>query len=460
MMGDDNLDRNLVAILFPGIVKNDDKALECLGGVRNISHVHSKSNKRLGLSFQPDNPYIRKIYSEPKTTSGVLIKVRIKKCKINNELKKEVVSTTIIGRVKKVFKFDSLSEFQYLPVQTEGAGDGTPKCFLEDLLPTGLDTVDFLSKSVPLFIVPSVFTRTDRNVSYSYTDKKYITKEPNPETSDDVHQKKRAERGIPISRFVFNLTNNIPNSPPEHYLEQKRLKVAASPEIEKEFQIICELFKQRPIWSSNLIKYHTKLKLQSVKLLMPCLAFFIKDGPWRSSWVKYGYDPRKNPEARMYQILDFRVRHAGGIHSMVKKDVGPVNKKGDSVRSVAKRIRTARPTSNDEITLRHVIFKPGMIPPQRQIFFQICDLDIPEAKEMLSMDPPAGYMCHEKHGWLPPNAADTLRGHVFRYVKEAIISNNMKFEQDDSEGDLNSDDEIAGTLVSEVKTELGSMNPE
>lgn len=35
------------------------------------------------------------------------------------------------------------------------------------------------------------------------------------------------------------------------------------------------------------------------------------DGPWRGSWVKYGYDPRKDPEARKYQILDFRVRHTG-----------------------------------------------------------------------------------------------------------------------------------------------------
>ena len=31
-------------------------------------------------------------------------------------------------------------------------------------------------------------------------------------------------------------------------------------------------------------------------------------GPWRSLWVRLGYDPRKIPEAKKYQVLDFRIR--------------------------------------------------------------------------------------------------------------------------------------------------------
>lgn len=31
-------------------------------------------------------------------------------------------------------------------------------------------------------------------------------------------------------------------------------------------------------------------------------------GPWRSLWVRFGYDPRKHPEAKIYQVLDFRIR--------------------------------------------------------------------------------------------------------------------------------------------------------
>lgn len=31
-------------------------------------------------------------------------------------------------------------------------------------------------------------------------------------------------------------------------------------------------------------------------------------GPWRSLWIRFGYDPRKHPEAKIYQVLDFRIR--------------------------------------------------------------------------------------------------------------------------------------------------------
>lgn len=35
------LDRELVCVLFPGVVKNDEKALQCLGGLKVISQVYS-----------------------------------------------------------------------------------------------------------------------------------------------------------------------------------------------------------------------------------------------------------------------------------------------------------------------------------------------------------------------------------------------------------------------------------
>lgn len=39
VMDSSNLNRALVCVLFPGIVKNEDKAVQCLGGARGISQV-------------------------------------------------------------------------------------------------------------------------------------------------------------------------------------------------------------------------------------------------------------------------------------------------------------------------------------------------------------------------------------------------------------------------------------
>lgn len=68
---------------------------------------------RLGLSFQPDNPYVKKIYADTHKTAGVLLKVRVKKVKANDEIKREVVSTSVIGRVNFIYKFECKSEDHY-----------------------------------------------------------------------------------------------------------------------------------------------------------------------------------------------------------------------------------------------------------------------------------------------------------------------------------------------------------
>ena len=39
-----------------------------------------------------------------------------------------------------------------------------------------------------------------------------------------------------------------------------------------------------------------------------CLSCLQITGPWRSLWIRFGYDPRKHPEAKIYQVLDFRIR--------------------------------------------------------------------------------------------------------------------------------------------------------
>lgn len=47
------------------------------------------------------------------------------------------------------------------------------------------------------------------------------------------------------------------------------------------------------------------------------VAYFYNSGPWRMTWVRFGFDPRKDPKARIYQTLDYRIRTAGRIISLV-----------------------------------------------------------------------------------------------------------------------------------------------
>ncbi|XP_055730437.1 general transcription factor 3C polypeptide 5-like [Salvelinus fontinalis] len=68
------------------------------------------------------------------------------------------------------------------------------------------------------------------------------------------------------------------------------------------------MFESWPIWSRNSVKANLDIHPYKLKLLLPIVAYYMVTGPWRSLWVRFGYDPRKTTEAKKYQVLDFRIR--------------------------------------------------------------------------------------------------------------------------------------------------------
>ncbi|XP_041980297.1 general transcription factor 3C polypeptide 5 [Aricia agestis] len=434
-----NMHRELTCVLFPGVVKNDDKALQCMGGIKTISQVHSQSNKkRLGLSFQYDNPYVKKMHADVQPAFGVLFKIKVKKKKVGNEIKREVISTTAMGSVKKIYKFESMSDFQYLPVMPTVPGGNQFKCVLEDILPSGLEDVNALLNPCPSYILPANFTRIDKSTNYYYTDKKvYCQKEIKRESGvdGDTHRM-RMDRSIPVARYTFNLTNDLPTEPHDFYIQAKKTRESIYPQLQNEYENVSKMFDVRPIWSINNIKFHTKLKTSTLKIILPCLAVYMKEGPWKMMWVKFGYDPRKDPEARIYQTLDFRLRHSTGVHTMVvSKDDSIHVKKTD--RRVKKLV--AEDQVSEEVKESTVCFRPGMILTQRQIFYQYCDIAVPEVQAAVTA---CSSFCHHKLGWLPPGLDDVCRNHVLRYAKEALLAKNsdLKFEKASSDSEASSDE--------------------
>ncbi|CAH0748764.1 unnamed protein product [Diatraea saccharalis] len=356
----------LTCVLFPGIVKNVDKAIQCLGGIRNISQVYSQSVKKLSLSFRPEDPFMKKIYGECRKTAGVLLKVKIKKTKIDNELKKEVISTTVVGQVKRIHKFESMCDFQYLPIQREPSG--AYQCILDKIFPSGLDNFDFMTESGPMHIVPSTFTRADRPYNYAYTNKRHPEK---TEYSDKVLNIHRKSRVIPKLKYVFSLTNELPSEPNEYCLKRINQKIKLQPQVAQELETVKKMFNERPIWSYNMLNYQTKYRMAVLKLILPCVAVYMPNGPWKQLWVRFGYDPRKIPESRVYQILDVRVRHTAGMNAMImKRDQLTQFKRADRDRRIEK-VGVDDGCNPEEVEEGAVCFRPGIVPTQRQMFYQV-----------------------------------------------------------------------------------------
>ncbi|XP_032529659.2 general transcription factor 3C polypeptide 5 [Danaus plexippus] len=461
MENNDNLRKELYCVLFPGVVKNDEKAIQCMGGIKALSQHYTQANKkRLGFSFQPDNPFMKKIYADAKPTAGVLFKLKVKKTKSGNEVKKEVISTSIVGTVKKINRFESMCDFQYLPLSTPHREGDKPQCLIEQIIPSGLDELNSILEPTPLFITPSNFTRSDKPITYCYTEKRYVTKDmmKGESTNDEVH-KTRMERSLHLPRFIFSLNEELPTEPNEYYIKLRNARQALNPSLEEEYNTVAKLFEERPIWSLNLVKFHTKIKLSSLKVIMPCLALYMREGPWRMLWTRFGYDPRKEPGSRIYQTLDFRMRHAAGVHSMVStRDEFVHCKKKDRIKNLSK-------SAIDDLSIEDTVyegavyFRPGMAPTQRQIYYQYCDVYLPEVQELVSLSPPAGYTCHERRGWLPPDTDQLCRDHIFRYVMQTLLANRVKYEDGvGTGGESSSDDadEAANASVAEVDESINT----
>ncbi|GER27790.1 transcription factor IIIC [Striga asiatica] len=75
---------------------------------------------------------------------------------------------------------------------------------------------------------------------------------------------------------------------------------------------VCEMFDERPIWikhslAEQLLDRGISVVNKVLRRLLFIAAYYFSNGPYLRFWIRKGYDPRKDPESRIYQRTDFRV---------------------------------------------------------------------------------------------------------------------------------------------------------
>lgn len=181
---------------------------------------------------------------------------------------------------------------------------------------------------MPYFLPPQIFSRFDSPNCKLHFEKSEIYKSTfRPEFGERIQamaEERRKKRGEPIqmqelpyrtkrkprkvaSLFVNFDAPKIPVEPPPRAAELLSSKAVRFIPTDK----IKQLFEERPIWSKAGLCHQSGIDIRYLKYILPSYAYYYHTGPWRVMWVKYGYDPRKDPAARIYQTFDFRVRLAG-----------------------------------------------------------------------------------------------------------------------------------------------------
>ena len=167
------------------------------------------------------------------------------------------------------------------------------------------------------------------------------------------------------------------------------------------------LFEERPIWSKNAIKCKLDIAPDKLKLMLPVVAYYFLTGPWRSLWVRLGYDPRIDPSAKKYQLVDFRIRQRSAadkicirskrstysyslpntvqkaqpqVVRILQESLGEMGGGSDAAGGAAasKEVDDARLKKESVYIFRH-----GVLPPYRQMFYQLCDIYDEDVQQLL-----------------------------------------------------------------------------
>ncbi|XP_074098001.1 general transcription factor IIIC subunit l(2)37Cd [Cotesia typhae] len=336
---------------------------------------------------------------------------------LSNETDYKLPKLKILGRVVMEFKFTSLIDFQYTPVTQSVTDPKRRECIYDSICPKGILTPEWLTKKVPYFLPPAVFSRMDTIQQYNM---KLDVKEPESENVIGKNRKSRAG----LTYNVPFTTETIPSVPKPGIEKSMAAKLLTN----EDHQVMLKLFEKRPIWSRTALLVKTKFHKDQIRVLLPSVAYYFTTGPWRLMWVRLGYDPRKDPAARIYQILDYRCKAMHGLEKYVKGKRSYTNSlipyksapaaKASKASASASLAEIKRRTKTNLYDENDYIYRRGNIPSSRQTLYQFCDVLTDEIQEMFAKlpDPMPGVKCDEKRGWLPPGFSEHCREIINKQV--------------------------------------------
>ncbi|XP_029941208.1 general transcription factor 3C polypeptide 5 [Salarias fasciatus] len=432
-------ENKLVCVDYPGVFSSVDKMLETLGGEQTVTKTFAHPNRRLEMRFRPQDPFCHAACGNRLPSSNLLLRVRRRvRKKDPNDAQ---IQMEVLGVIATTYKFQGMIDFQYLAMHSEGQENTS---LYDKIILRKSETQQFFEQPVPYFLPPAIFSRLDTPGDYFY--RREVHKNP-METNKSficVNRARRPNNAI----FVAFIDPTVPSECLEA-ARTKWVRVCLKEHDKQAEEKLKSMFESRPIWSRNGVKANINLHPDKMKLLLPVYAYYMVTGPWRSLWVRLGYDPRKSPESKKYQMLDFRMR-CSTKHGYSLSEIPVKAKRSAFNYSLPVTFNKAGPvpasvmdlpgqegasTSRDPVPHSYqlkessYIFKEGMLPPHRQMFYQLCDLHVESVQKVIEQNNGAEQECDERDGWCVRGTTDKLRDIISAMIKKVIRANKPDLPQ-------------------------------
>lgn len=443
-------------IEYPGFIKNLDKAMDTLGGLDTVDRIYKSEKDRLELKFRRSDPLSHPAYGDRVAKKGLVIRIRRRKGK-GNQADEDQFSINVIGKVQTVYCFDTLAEFQWLPMQRtnlkevlkiKDLDEGVTikrssesinpeyASILDDILPVRDpfdNTLKTFNPDAPLLILPAIFSRFDTPRDVHQYQPKFRSKE----MSDEFNRQQRlniigrTRKKRSTMTYLLNFGDTIPESAPEKLIKEREGLSNFEHSLVPQMR---DCFARQKVWSKAALCRELNCTFPDVKYTLPLVAYHWLTGPFRTMWVEYGYDPHKDRGSKPLQTLDFRIKNPLDQQEYSRRSMHQYQlpmRKNPEVRAkkqldlkhliTNRQLDESLEADKKQITESMCKFRRGTIPPARQLSYQLKDIELDEVQVIVhSNDGREPDVCSKRDGWLPDNSIDEIRKLMVKSLKQTI----------------------------------------
>ncbi|KPV78418.1 uncharacterized protein RHOBADRAFT_50887 [Rhodotorula graminis WP1] len=307
------------AVEFPGPVTSVDQALTHLGGLARVSRTleadpAAAALKPLQLDFDPANRWLHSIPGNVATGANIVCRVIKRRRKVPKRdehgqvVDEGVYSIQPVGHLQHTVRFRAMADFTFTPEPTAGP-DATME--LADAL-ASMDIGAIRDFNFPppqedfpssAFLPPPAFSRHALPQMFDLKPAAGTVAQLLDSGATRLIATTRY-KPRPIQTILF-VDPAVPKGPDDKLVKELGRSEPRGVELK-----LRELLEKRPVWTRlallNQLTHEESKVVKSDKSCLPMVAYTFGDGPWRDLLVRFGYDPRRHPDARFYQHINLR----------------------------------------------------------------------------------------------------------------------------------------------------------
>ncbi|XP_061989471.1 transcription factor tau subunit sfc1-like isoform X2 [Rosa rugosa] len=321
---------------YPGYPSSISRAIDTLGGTQAIHKAHSShsnnNNNRLELHFRHDDPYSHPAFGDLRSCNTFLLKIsktksaggQIDQVSAHNldtsvqltqpesdlldgkqpETDQVTVCADIVARVPQAYHFDGMVDYQHVIAVHADVARKRKRNWVETEEPHfdrgGLMDID---QEDVMILLPQLFAPKDVPDNLVLKPSGTLSVKKNQEEPVQHQPEMDME---PVLAIDFGITEIPKRTNWEEYIPQD------SDQWESQMAV-SSLFDERPVWpkdsvTERLLDKGCSFSDHMLRRLLSRVAYYFSRGPFLRFWIKKGFDPRKDPDSRIYQKIDFRVK--------------------------------------------------------------------------------------------------------------------------------------------------------